>query len=332
MSCAETIDVTEVLARLYKAENILLLCHKNPDGDTIGSSAALYHALQASGQDRRRAVRRPHPPALRLYADRPVRRLVRAGVRRGRRRRGHPALRRRGARVLRAHRSVHRPPSLEHGYADAILLDGSAAATAELMYDVLTAMAPRSTRSWPSACTRRRHRHGCFKFANTTARTHAVAAKLIEAGADVARLNIILFENKSRSRLAVEQLALENLEYHFDGRCALTHLTKEEIAATGAEPTTSRASRASPAPSRAWKWASRCASSPRAATRSACAPCWARTRRPSPRISAAAATSRPPAANCSEAWRTRNPPFSPRWKKNYAGNPDRRQARRVHVV
>ena len=28
----------------------------------------------------------------------------------------------------------------------------------------------------------------------------------------------------------------ENLEYHFDGRCALTHLTKEEIAATGAEP------------------------------------------------------------------------------------------------
>ena len=63
MSCAETIDVTEVLTRLYKAENILLLCHKNPDGDTIGSSAALYHALKRLGKTVAVLCADPIPPS-----------------------------------------------------------------------------------------------------------------------------------------------------------------------------------------------------------------------------------------------------------------------------
>ena len=78
---------------------------------------------------------------------------------------------------------------------------------------------------------------GCFKFANTTARTHEIAAKLITAGASLVKLNNILFESKSRSRLAIERLALESLEYSFGGRCATVYLTKEQIAETGADGT-----------------------------------------------------------------------------------------------
>ena len=43
---SEILDLVTVISRLLKAENILLLCHKNPDGDTIGSAAALYHVLK----------------------------------------------------------------------------------------------------------------------------------------------------------------------------------------------------------------------------------------------------------------------------------------------
>ena len=77
---------------------------------------------------------------------------------------------------------------------------------------------------------------GCFKFTNTTARTHIVAAKLMEAGANTVKLNSLLFENKSRSRIALERFALENLEYYFEGRCALICLTREQIEASGVEP------------------------------------------------------------------------------------------------
>ena len=39
---SEILDIAAALSRLLKAENVLLICHKNPDGDTIGSAAALY--------------------------------------------------------------------------------------------------------------------------------------------------------------------------------------------------------------------------------------------------------------------------------------------------
>ena len=41
---SEILDIAAALSRLLKAENVLLICHKNPDGDTIGSAAALYWA------------------------------------------------------------------------------------------------------------------------------------------------------------------------------------------------------------------------------------------------------------------------------------------------
>ncbi|MEG1381838.1 MAG: DHHA1 domain-containing protein, partial [Ruthenibacterium sp.] len=62
-------------------------------------------------------------------------------------------------------------------------------------------------------------------------------AKLIDAGAQLVRLNNALFENKSRRRIEAERLALQNLEYYFDGRCAVVCLTKEQISATGADGT-----------------------------------------------------------------------------------------------
>ena len=47
---SEILDIAETLRRLKRAENILLVCHKNPDGDTIGSAAALYWMLKGMGK------------------------------------------------------------------------------------------------------------------------------------------------------------------------------------------------------------------------------------------------------------------------------------------
>ena len=76
---------------------------------------------------------------------------------------------------------------------------------------------------------------GCFKFTNTTPRTHRIAAELMEQGADFVGFNEVLFESKSQQRLAIERIALSHLEYHFDNRCALMYVTREEIERTGVE-------------------------------------------------------------------------------------------------
>ena len=43
----EPLSVQQMAQRLMTADNILILCHKNPDGDTIGCGSALYCALKA---------------------------------------------------------------------------------------------------------------------------------------------------------------------------------------------------------------------------------------------------------------------------------------------
>ena len=77
---------------------------------------------------------------------------------------------------------------------------------------------------------------GCFRFSATTANTHLVAAKLIEAGCHVEELNTLLFDTKPRARMEAERIARNHLEYYLDGRCALIYLTRDEIEQTGVDP------------------------------------------------------------------------------------------------
>ena len=77
---------------------------------------------------------------------------------------------------------------------------------------------------------------GCFRFANTTAKTHRAAARLIEAGARVEELNTLLFSTKTRGQIEAERMAQSHLEYALEGRCALIWLSQDEIENSHADP------------------------------------------------------------------------------------------------
>lgn len=235
---SEILEITAALSRLLKADRVLLICHKNPDGDTIGSAAALYHALKALGKTAAVLCSDPIParysymelasytgqftPGYTVAVDV-------AGIQLF------------GDAVAEYTREInlcidHHPSN--PGYARSMLLDADAAATAEIIYEMLAAAGIEITPILADCLyTGISTDTGCFKFSNTTARTHEIAAKLIGAGAHTVLLNEILFESKSRGRLAIERMALESLEYSFDGRCAMIFLTKEQVAQAGAETT-----------------------------------------------------------------------------------------------
>ena len=44
------IEFDEAVSELKNADDILILCHRNPDGDTLGSGFALLRALRAAGK------------------------------------------------------------------------------------------------------------------------------------------------------------------------------------------------------------------------------------------------------------------------------------------
>ena len=231
---SEKIDVAGVVQRLLRADDILILSHKNPDGDTLGTAGALYWALRA--MDKTAAILCSDPiharydyMELELFYDQFKPRYVVAVDIAGTQLFGEKA----GAWADKVNLCIDHHGS-NGGYADEMLLDESAAATAEIMYDILVEMgADIDARIANCLYTGVSTDTGCFRFANTTARTHRVAARLIDLGADLMQLNELLFENRSKQRIAIEQLALSTLEYHFNGCCALICLTREQIAEVG---------------------------------------------------------------------------------------------------
>ena len=237
---SEILQLAEAISRLLRADNILLLCHKNPDGDTVGSAMALCHVLKSLGKT-----------AAILCADLIPSRYMYMQICLFEEGDFEPhfvvAVDVAGIQLFGDSEAVQKYSQrvdlcIDHhtsnsGYASALLLDGEAAATAELLYDMFSEMgAPITPLVADCLYTGLSTDTGCFKFTNTTARTHIVAAKLMEAGANTVKLNSLLFESKSRSRIALERFALENLEYYFEGRCALICLTREQIEASGVEP------------------------------------------------------------------------------------------------
>ena len=235
----QNVDRETVVSRLLAADDILILCHKNPDGDTIGSGTALCLALQQLGKNAAVLCSDPIPA---MYDYMPI--TVFDGSFR-------PAfvvavdvagIQLFGERNNIQEYAEHVNLCIDHhagnsGYADFTLLDGQAAAAAELLYEVIMAMkVPMTAHIANCLYTGLSTDTGCFRFSATTAKTHLVAAKLIEAGAQVEELNTLLFDTKPRARMEAERIARNHLEYHLDGRCALIYLTRDEIEQSKVDP------------------------------------------------------------------------------------------------
>ena len=220
---------------LLSKNNILIITHTNPDGDTLCSAAALCSALRRAGKRanlfRNPAVTTKYMPHVEKYfapksfkskyivsVDVATEKMFAEGFD--------------GAIDL----------CIDHhtgnsGYADFTLLDGNAAATAELLYEVISEMGVEITPLIANCLyTGLATDTGCFRFSSTTANTHFVAAKLILAGAQVEELNTLLFDTKPRERMEAERIARNHLEYHLEGRCALMYLTRDEIEQSGVDP------------------------------------------------------------------------------------------------
>lgn len=232
----QSVDHETVVSRLLDADEILILCHKNPDGDTTGSGAALCLALRRLGKTAAVLCSDPIPA---MYAFLPIhvfdgsftpRFVVAVDV---------AGIQLFGDRNNMAQYAAHVDLCIDHhgsnsGYAYETLLDDHAAATAELLTTLIPELGVEITPDI-AAClyTGIATDTGCFRFTNTTAATHRAAATLIEAGADVENLNERLFECRSHARMAAERMALESLEFYYDNRCALICLTWDQIQAAG---------------------------------------------------------------------------------------------------
>src|SRR6185312_8013946 len=75
---------------------------------------------------------------------------------------------------------------------------------------------------------------GKFMYENTDARSHRMAAGLIEAGVNVNDIYSRLYEHAPPEKLRLMAKALEKIELHDDGRLAVTYISDADYKTTGA--------------------------------------------------------------------------------------------------
>ncbi|MEG1779194.1 MAG: DHH family phosphoesterase [Oscillospiraceae bacterium] len=228
------IDIQTTVNLLKEKDNILIICHESPDGDTTGSGFGLAHALRFLGKTVGVICSDEFPKNCKQISESMVFKPFKEEF--------VVAVDIADASLIGTTLADYRDKvdlCIDHhvsnkNFAKALLLDAKAAATAELMADVITGLGvPLSKNIANCLYTGISTDTGCFRYTNTTAHTHLTAAKLIEAGADHAEINRTMFETKSRSRVEIEKQVYNKLEYFFDQRCAMVCITNEMLEAVG---------------------------------------------------------------------------------------------------
>ena len=85
-------------------------------------------------------------------------------------------------------------------------VDGSAAANCEILFKLFLLMGVKLDRGIANCLyTGVSTDTGCFRYTNTTSETLRIAADIIDLGCDTAYINKVMFETKTRKKLALER-------------------------------------------------------------------------------------------------------------------------------
>ena len=223
---------------LEALDNVLLLTHVRPDGDTIGSAAALCRALRDCGQT---AYLLPNPEITATYAPYAApywapegwqaEHIVSVDI-------ADASLLPENAQSYRdrIELAIDHHPS-QTFFARNTCLEADSAACGEIVYEIiqhLTALtADIALPLYVAVSTD----CGGFQYGNTTARTHRIAAELMDV-VDVAAVNKTLFRTKSRVRLAMESRMVADMKLFDHQRVVVMEIPlslRQEMQATDAD-------------------------------------------------------------------------------------------------
>lgn len=239
--------MNEVVAMLREAQRVTAICHENPDADTMGAAIAIAIAAERMGKRAEVVSGDPPPPFLAFLPrigqvrqapglEPDVAVVVDAGdlARTGRVARDHGDWLAR-ARIANIDHHVSNP-----GFGAANLVDPTAAATCEMVALLLpelgVALDAELATALLAGIVQDTH---TFAHPNATPRTLRVAAELVEAGADLSRINRAIYADKPYSTLALWGMMLAGIGQRCDGRIVFATMTQAMLRETGELPTAS---------------------------------------------------------------------------------------------
>ena len=238
--------ILEITAELAKADNIVIVPHKGPDGDAMGSTLGLMHFLRDKGHKATVIAPNDYPHFLKwlpgneevliyesqkeeadkLIAEAQIvftldfNHLSRCGDMQD---------------ALVASDAVfvmidhHQEPS---DYAHYTYSDSNMSSTCEMVYrfiDKLRASKKITPEIATCLYTGIMTDTGSFRFSSTSSDTHRAIADLIDKGADNSQIHNNIYDTNSENKLQLMGTALQNIRVNKELRTAYITLTQEEL-------------------------------------------------------------------------------------------------------
>lgn len=225
--------LAETAKLLKEAGKMVIVSHISPDGDTLGSSLALAHALRMLGKEVMLTVDDDIPSVfsflpgigeyMRFAPDDSVPADLLIVIDASSADRAGNAMN-----VVKA-RSVL---NIDHHktnthFADYLYLDSDAAATAEIIYSLLLELGTELNTEIATCIYEGLYTDtGSFKYSNTTSRTLSIASALLTYGVNPSLISDNM-EVKSRSQVEMLGKVLETLTFLRDGKIAYVEVAPE---------------------------------------------------------------------------------------------------------
>lgn len=232
---------SQMAEELRKAPKVALFSHVSPDGDCLGSMLAIGLALENLGKEVLLINPDPIPHYLsflpgankiqRYFPDPPPQALLFVDC----------------ADLRRANVTLEQIPvnsiilNLDHHvsndqFGSVNWVDGEASASGEMAMSLIQELqvdlnSEIATNLYTAILTDT----GSFQYSNTTARTHRLAAQLLEVGINPIEIHHQIYDQKPLAQVKLLQCALKKLKVYSEGKCAVMSLGLEDFEESGAD-------------------------------------------------------------------------------------------------
>jgi phosphoesterase RecJ-like protein len=234
-------DLDLVADEIRAGDRFLLTTHENPDGDALGSLLATHRILEALGKDSLMFLGAKEFPLPVEYRFLPLEEVFHEP----------PADVNDRVVIFLDCGNIDRMPvdfvrddmkviNIDHHHDNTRfgkinLIDVEASCTAEIIFELAGLLGVELTPEIANALyVALVTDTGKFMYENTDARSHRMAAGLIEAGVQVNDVYRRLYEHAPVEKLKLLAQALEGIELRDNGRLAVTYISGDDYAATGA--------------------------------------------------------------------------------------------------
>ncbi len=234
--------IDSIIRLIGESNNIVILSHVAPDGDSIGSSLALYNALNKKGKNVEVIIDDEVPYVYRfLYGADRVKK-VKDSHKEGK---FDLAITLDSSDIDRLGKSAKylingKTINIDHhisndGYGTYNYIDAKAAATAEIVYKVIKLLNVKINKDiaeclYIGILTDT----GKFQYSNTRSDTFRMAANLIDNGVSTAELFKLVYQNNTKEKIKLMGEAIGGIELYSNDKISCIVLKKEQYSRIGA--------------------------------------------------------------------------------------------------